>query len=68
MASDPNRSDADYVAKARELYQQDGEIEVDDGAVVSRNDDRDSSHGAYVQAWVWVDDDRAEDDFREEDD
>lgn len=30
----------------------DGELEVDDGAIVSRGDDA----GAYVQAWLWVDD------------
>lgn len=30
-----------------------GECEIDDGAVVSISAD----HGAYVQAWVWVDND-----------
>lgn len=29
----------------------DGELEVDDGAIVSEGED----NGAYVQAWVWVD-------------
>jgi hypothetical protein len=32
-----------------EEYAKDGEIEVDEDAVVSESDD-----GAYVQAWVWV--------------
>ena len=35
---------------AREEYVREGEIEVDDNAVVSEGDD----NGAYVQAWVWV--------------
>jgi hypothetical protein len=54
MASDRHRPDADYIEAARADYQRDGEIEIDDDAVVSRNDDPDGSHGAYVQAWVWV--------------
>jgi len=44
-------SDAAYVAAARVLYGVNGEVEVDEGAKVSRGDDP----GAYVQAWVWVD-------------
>lgn len=43
-------TDEEYVTAARAQYQKDGEIEVDDGAKVSRGDDP----GAYVQAWVWV--------------
>lgn len=39
-----------YRAKAREKYGREGEIEIDDNAVISRGDDK----GAYVQAWVWV--------------
>ena len=39
-----------YVDAARSIYHQDGEIEVDDGAKVSRGTD----DGVYVQAWVWV--------------
>jgi len=35
---------------AKELYQQEGEIEVDNNARVSFGDD----NGAYVEAWVWV--------------
>jgi len=41
-----------YVKAAQEQYQRDGEIEVDDIAVVS-----DSENGAYVMAWVWVGED-----------
>jgi len=43
-------SDEAYIETARELYQREGETEIDDGAVVSRGSDP----GAYVQAWVWV--------------
>lgn len=39
-----------YRQKAREKYGSEGEIEIDDNAVISRGDDK----GAYVQAWVWV--------------
>lgn len=41
-----------YITVARARYHRDGEIEIDDGAVVSMGDDA----GAYVAAWVWVDD------------
>ena len=44
-------TDEDFVNSARLTYQRDGEIEIDDGAAVSRGD----NYGAYVQAWVWVD-------------
>jgi len=37
-------------ATCKELYHDEGEIEVDDGAPVSIGEDA----GAYVQAWVWV--------------
>ncbi len=43
-------ADGAYRALARENYQRDGEIEIDDNAVVSRGDD----NGAYVAAWLWV--------------
>ena len=43
-------TNAQYVATARRLYHDDGEIEVDDNAKVSRGAD----DGVYVQAWVWV--------------
>src|SRR5688572_11282438 len=37
-------------AAAVRVFQRDGEIEIDDDAIVSRGEDP----GAYVQAWVWV--------------
>lgn len=45
-------TDETYREAARDRYGCDGEIEIDPGAPVSRGDDP----GAYVQAWVWVDD------------
>jgi hypothetical protein len=54
MPSNPEIADADFVSKARELYQRDGEVEVDEGAEVSRNHEPGDSNGAYVAAWVWV--------------
>jgi hypothetical protein len=40
-----------YRQRARQLYQEEGELEVDDDALVSVAD----GSGAYVQGWVWVD-------------
>ena len=37
------------VDEARAAYGYEGEIEIDDNAILSR-----SEEGAYVQAWVWV--------------
>jgi len=39
-----------YIAQAREQYQKEGLIEVDDNATVSMG----AEEGAYVQAWVFV--------------
>lgn len=39
-----------YRKAAKDIHQIDGEVEVDEGAVVSYSDD----NGAYVMAWVWV--------------
>lgn len=47
--------DAATISWARKLYHREGELEIDDGAVVSRADGNPSG-GAYVQAWVWVPD------------
>jgi hypothetical protein len=47
---DDGPTDEEYIKTAEELYGEDGKIEIDDGAIVSRGDDP----GAYVQAWVWV--------------
>lgn len=41
-----------WVQAARDRHQDDGEVEVDDLAVISLSEDG----GAYVMAWVWVDD------------
>jgi hypothetical protein len=46
---------AAYVATAARLYHDDGTIEVDDNAVVQPASD---FHGAFVMAWVWVDDEQ----------
>jgi len=41
---------------AREQYQEEGRLEVDDGAKVSWvSSEEGGSSGAYVEAWVWVD-------------
>ena len=45
----PNITDEQYRAAAQDQAVE-GEIEVDDNAVVSRGDDA----GAYVAAWLWV--------------
>ena len=63
---------AEYIQKAKQLYERDGEIEIDADATVSEGDDP----GAYVQAWVWVpsgeaetgDEDAGEDGFVMEND
>lgn len=44
-------TNAEYIAEARAQYHDEGTIEVDDKAKLSRSPDND---GAYVQAWVWV--------------
>lgn len=42
-----------YLQRAREALVRDGELEIDSDAKVSMGAD----NGAYVQCWVWVDDD-----------
>lgn len=54
----------EYIAKARELHEDEGEIEIDhmepDAASelaetqISRSEDSSGEIGAYVRAWVWV--------------
>ncbi len=39
-----------FRSRAKELYHEEGQIEVDGNARVARGDDK----GAYVEAWVWV--------------
>ena len=46
------------IAAARCLYQTEGEIEIDDNAKVSRAEGN-PDVGAFVQAWVWVSDEEA---------
>lgn len=45
-----------YRAAAKLFHHEEGECEIDDKAVVSVSDEG----GAYVQAWVWVDDSQLE--------
>lgn len=45
-----------FIKAARQAHYVEGEIEMDDVAVVSKNDDAD---GAYVMAWLWVSNDPA---------
>lgn len=49
-----------YRAAAKRLWADDGSIEIDDDAKVSRADDPEAEAGAYVQAWVWVGNDDAD--------
>ena len=46
---------AQYRQAAIQQYHDEGRIEVDPNAKVSR-DPLNTDKGAYVQAWVWVDD------------
>ena len=39
------------IKMAKETYQSEGSIEIDDTALISDGED----NGAYVSAWVWVD-------------
>jgi hypothetical protein len=54
MAS--HKSDDWYLEQARATKAVDGEIEFDDDAAISANDDPMTDHGAYVQGWFWVSD------------
>lgn len=42
------------MARVYHAYDSDKEVEIDDDAIVSRDDDE--SNGCWVAAWVWVDD------------
>lgn len=44
---------AAVIARARKLYERDGEVEIDDTARESRAS---GETGCYVSAWVWVPD------------
>lgn len=54
-----SRTDERFIEAAREIYQDEGRIEVRDTAEVSRA----GNGGAYVMAWVWV----SHDDLTDED-
>lgn len=55
-------TDEEYRQQAKALFEQDGEIEIDDDAQVIRAHDHPEgrpchnadAEGAYVAAWVWV--------------
>lgn len=47
-----------YIAAAREMYHDGGNLEIPDDPSVSRVHGR-SDGGAYVQAWVWIRDEDA---------
>jgi hypothetical protein len=49
-ASSEDDLDSSYRAAAKEEYEREGEIEIDNDAVISHGDD----NGAYVAAWVFV--------------
>ncbi len=53
-------SDKKMIEAAKAIYQDNRAVEVDDNAKVSR-DDANPDHGAYVAAWVWVDDEDVDD-------
>jgi hypothetical protein len=47
---DPDGKKALYRAAAKDQYQSDGDLEIDDDTVVSLSEDG----GAYVQCWKWI--------------
>jgi hypothetical protein len=61
--SNVQASDEAYRTAARRQYQREGEIEVQDNAVISRSSDP-GDPGAYVQAWVWVYEEDAAEELR----
>lgn len=51
----PSRhNDEWYKKQARKRFEKEGELEFDGTPIISKNDSGDD--GAYVQCWVWVDD------------
>ncbi len=42
-----------FLARAREEYAEEGDLEFDDSATISGADENDNT-GAYVMAWKWV--------------
>ena len=45
-------TDEEYRQQAKKKYEDEGTLEIDDNAAISRSPE---GNGAYVQAWVWVD-------------
>lgn len=54
-----------YVAAAQRRHQDEGTLEIDEGATVSDSGDSEEG-GCYVQAWVWVTDEDAGVSFEED--
>ena len=46
------RTNEGYIKAALKIYQQDGEVDIDQNCAISYSEDG----GAYVAAWVWVPD------------
>jgi len=55
LIDDDAIADDNYRDAAREHWAEDGKIEIDGEALVSPSADG----GAYVQAWLWIGDDKA---------
>ena len=53
---DERPSDAAFHGAAKAKHHKEGSVEIDDDALVSVGDDP----GAYVQAWIWVEDSEAQ--------
>lgn len=51
-----------YRQAARKKYEREGELEIDEGALVSLGADP----GAYIQAWVWIYNDALSEDIRQQ--
>jgi hypothetical protein len=46
-------ADSWYRTQAKKQFHEEGLIEIDENAQVSRSEDE-PHEGAYVQAWVWI--------------
>ncbi len=51
----PKTDDSWYRRRARDLYHDEGVLEVDENAIVSQVNGQ-SGKGTYVQAWIWISD------------
>ena len=50
MDENDEPTDEQVIALAKKQYHNEGTLEIDEGATISRG----AENGAYVQAWVWV--------------